>query len=73
MPILPMETMPFNQQSRFIITGHVFSKRIKITSQVHIRKFEEQTIIGQVPCWMSENDPKQGTCPQVVHSSSFRM
>ena len=31
-------------------TGQVFSKRIEITIQIHIRKFEEYTACGRVPC-----------------------
>ena len=32
------------QNGRFLfITGQIFSKRIKITPQIHIRKFEERT------------------------------
>ena len=35
------------------VTGQVFSKRIKITPQFHIRRFEEQTTWERVPCWES--------------------
>ena len=34
-------------------TGQVFPKGIEITSQIHIRKFEEQMAWGRVPSWGS--------------------
>ena len=30
-------------------TGQVFSKSIEITPQIHIKKFEEQKTLGQMP------------------------
>ena len=35
------------------VTGQVFSKKIEITPQIHIKKFEEQTARGRVSCWES--------------------
>ena len=68
-------------------TGHVFSKRIKITPQIHTWKFKEQRTWGWVPCWGSfltstgstipedpvdvRNEPHQGYCLQAVSSSIF--
>ena len=34
-------------------TGQIFSKRIEITPQIHIRKFEELIAWGEVSCWES--------------------
>ena len=67
-----------------LITGQVFSKRIEITSQIHIRKSEQHMAWGQVPCWsaltqrrrtlwMSEMTPSNAFVLKPHVSSNFWM
>ena len=58
-------------------TGQVFSKRIEITPQIHIRKFKEQTALGQFPSLETFlTSPAKGpalTQSMDVKCSNFRM